>query len=361
MKTLHVETGRHLYGGPQQVLYLTRGLKSRNVGVTLVCPPKSALAAAASAAGVEVVELPYGGELDVRFIWRLREVLTERQPDIVHCHSRRGGDFLGGQAATMARIPAVVSRRVDNRELRLIGALRYRNFAHIVAISETIAAVLRRAGVDQRRLSVIRSAVDVQRFATRPDRRTVNAAFGLQPEDQIVVAAGQLIPRKGHRYLIDAAAALKATHPRLRIVVCGQGREEGKLRQQASALGVDDIVHFAGFKQELDDYLGGFDLLVHTALAEGLGVIALKAQAAGLPVIAFAAGGLPEIVADRHSGLLVPPADAAQLATAIAALLDDEDRRKRYAAAARQRACEHFALEPMIDAHVKLYEAVLSG
>jgi glycosyltransferase involved in cell wall biosynthesis len=305
------------------------------------------------------VELECAGDLDLRFMWRLRQLLTERRPDIVHCHSRRGGDFLGGQAAALAGIPAIVSRRVDNPEPGPMAALRYRKFRKVVAISEAIAAVLMEAGVEASKIEVIRSAVDAERFAHGRSRDELCETFGLRPEDQLVAAAGQLIARKGHEHLLAAAHRLKPRYPRLRVLLFGQGREERVLRRRAAALDVEDIVQFAGFRDDLDEFLGGFDLLVHTALAEGLGVIALKAQAAGVPVIAFAAGGLPEVVADEVTGRLVPPGDTAALSDAMAGLLDDSARRDRYAKAARERASREFGTQAMIDAHIRLYESVI--
>ncbi len=139
MKILHVETGRHLYGGPQQVLYLSEGLASRGADNILVCPPDSDVDVAARSQGIAVMNLECAGDLDLRFVWRLRQLLTEQEPDIVHCHSRRGGDFLGGQAAAMAGIPALVSRRVDNSEPGFLSGIRYRQFQKIVEFKCRIA------------------------------------------------------------------------------------------------------------------------------------------------------------------------------------------------------------------------------
>ena len=359
MKTLHVETGRHLYGGAQQVLYLTRGLAARGLDATLVCPPTSAIADAARAQGTEVVTIPCAGDLDLRFIWRLRGLLVARGADLVHCHSRRGADFLGGQAAAMAGVPAIVSRRVDNAESELMASLRYRRFERVIAISEAIRTVLVDSGVDSRRIEVVRSAVDVDSFEEGRSREAFCTEFGVTPGARLVGCAAQLIRRKGQRHLLEAVAALAGERPDLRVFLFGQGPDEAKLRSCAAKLGLQDVVHFAGFRADLDDYLGVFDVIAHPALAEGLGVIALKAAAAGVPVVAARAGGLPEVVVHEQTGLLVPPADPAALADALALLLDDSTRRERYARAAREHARREFSIDAMIDAHVKLYEAVL--
>ena len=116
MKILHVETGRHLYGGAQQVIYLARALGERGIDNTLVCSAGSGVDIAARDAGIPVSNIDGEGSHDLAFAFRLRQLLLAEKPDIMHCHSRRGGDFLGGLATTGTSVPAVVSRRVGSEE-----------------------------------------------------------------------------------------------------------------------------------------------------------------------------------------------------------------------------------------------------
>jgi glycosyltransferase involved in cell wall biosynthesis len=361
MKILHVETGRHFYGGPQQVIYLIDGLIERGHECILVCPPDSGIDRAARLNGIPVRNLFCAGDLDLPFAYRLVQYLQKTRPDIVHCHSRRGADVLGGLAASFADIPVVVSRRVDNAEIRLLAALRYRPFSRIIAISDTVARVLVEHDIDESRIEVIRDAVDTEQFAADPDCRTVREAFGVSPGDLVIAAAGQLIPRKGHRFLLQAAADLKETHAPFRLIIFGEGYLNNQLRAQAASLGLGDIVQFAGFRDDLDDFMGCIDIFVHPALAEGLGVIALKAAAAAVPVVGFAAGGLVEAVVHEKTGMLVAPEDAAGLRDAIAELIDDDERRRALGEAGRERMQKEFSIATMIDRHIEMYESVLHG
>ncbi|HNP64993.1 MAG TPA: glycosyltransferase, partial [Woeseiaceae bacterium] len=199
MKILHVETGRHFLGGPQQVVYLINALRERGHDNILVCPPDSGIDGVARLAGIRVQNLFCAGDLDLPFAYRLSQFLKEQTPDIVHCHSRRGADVLGGLAAVFAEVPAVVSRRVDNTEMRLMASLRYKPFDRIIAISEAVAAVLREQDIDADRIEVIRDAVDADRFAKKPDCSQFRDEFGVKDGMFTILAAGQLIPRKGHR------------------------------------------------------------------------------------------------------------------------------------------------------------------
>ena len=361
MKILHVETGRHLYGGPQQVIYLINALTERGHESVLVCPPGSGIDHAARVSGIRVQNLFCAGDLDLPFAYRLTQYLKELQPDLVHCHSRRGADMLGGMAATFADIPAIVSRRVDNAEMRLLAALRYRPFRKIIAISETIARVLREHGVDEGRIEVIRSAVDTEQLAQTTDCAQMRAEFAVPEDACVVAAAGQLIPRKGHRYLLQAVADLHHRYPELRLVIFGEGYLNNQLRALAASLGLGDVVQFAGFREDLDDYMGCIDIFAHPALAEGLGVATLKAAAAAVPVVGFAAGGVPEAVVDGETGLLVPPEDTDAFGRALATLIGDRELRRKLGAAGQDRMQKEFSIATMADRHINLYAAVLDG
>ena len=361
MKILHVETGRHLYGGPQQVLYLMSALNARGHDGTLVCPPGSGIDAAARQAGLRVRNLFCAGDIDLPFAYRLTNFIKEMKPDIVHCHSRRGADVLGGLAASFADVPAVVSRRVDNTEMKLTAALRYRPFKKIIAISDAVAAVLVDRGVEKDRIVVIRDAVNADDFKRGADCAAFRNEFHIPDSSLVFAAAGQLIERKGHRFLLDAIGKLKKQHKGFRVIIFGEGPLETELREQALTLGLGDHVQFAGFYENLDALFGCFDLFVHPALAEGLGVVTLKAAAAGVPVIGFRAGGLAEAVAHEKTGLLVAPEDVDGLAAAIESLLTDAGARERLGSAGRERMRAEFAVDTMADRHIVLYESILNG
>jgi glycosyltransferase involved in cell wall biosynthesis len=361
MKIVHVETGRHFYGGAQQVIWLMKGLQTRGIDNVLVCARHAAIESIARELGVRIVALPCSGDLDLGFVWRLRRVLTNEAPDVVHCHSRRGADFLGGQAASMTGTPAILTRRVDHSEPAVMAALRYRRFARIIAISENIASVLRAAGVSDDRLVVIRSAVETGQLARVQNRAILEKEFGIGEKEMAIAIVAQLIPRKGHRFLFEALSRI-AGHPAdLRLVVFGSGVLEDELKRLVSALGLQDIVQFAGYRSDLDDLLVNFDMLVHPALREGLGVAMLKAAAAGLPVIAFDVAGAREAVQNEVTGLLVPSSDSAMLADAIARLSGDATLRRKLGENGFLRMKKEFSIEAMVDKHVQTYKATIDA
>jgi glycosyltransferase involved in cell wall biosynthesis len=361
MKILHVETGRHFYGGAQQVVWLVDGLSARGVRCKLVCPPGSGIDREARDVGIDVLNLSCAGDLDVTFAWRLYKLLQREMPDLLHCHSRRGADFLGGQAAAVAGVPAVVSRRVDSSEGGAVSALRYQPYRQVIAISEHIADTLLAAGMRGKRLTVIRSAVDARNLAAHADRTVLQREFGILPGEFTIAIVAQLIPRKGHKYLFDALADPALATRNIRLVVFGEGALASELRARIKRLNLDNRVLQAGFRCDLDALLPAFDLLVHPAIHEGLGVAMLKAAAAGLPVIAFDAAGAREAVQHDVTGLLVATKDVAALRDAIIRLIDDPPLRETFGRAGRQRMLDEFSVQQMIEQHLQLYREAIVG
>ena len=161
----------------------------------------------------------------------------------------------------------------------MLARLRYRPFRQIIAISENIASVLRKTIGDDDRVIVIRSAVDVDRISRASDCERFREEFELDDGDFTIAVIAQLIPRKGHRFLFDVVPNLRDLYPNLRIILFGTGPEEARLRALAKQLNLDGTVQFAGFRHDLDDYLGCFDLAVHPApLAENAGFLGLGAM-----------------------------------------------------------------------------------
>jgi glycosyltransferase involved in cell wall biosynthesis len=358
MRIAHLEAGRHLYGGAAQVRYLVEGLTSRGVENLLLCPPDSELGAAVPAALVRA--LPMRGELDVTLLPRLARALASFKPDLVHVHSRRGADLYGGFAAALAGVPAVVTRRVDAPEPRLFGQLKYRPYRAVVALSRAITLQLRDAGVARERIVEIPSAVDTERYRPAAAARQRLCEGLALPRDALVVGVvAQLIERKRHSWLLALLPDLVRDLPQLRVVCFGRGPLEQRVRAELAERGLAEHVVLAGFRADLAELVPGFDVLAHPASREGLGLALLEAASAGVPVVACAVGGVPDVVLDGETGVLVPRDDATAFARALRALLASPAERRRMGAAARRHAERRFDTAQLVAAHHSLYTRVL--
>ncbi|PQJ96706.1 glycosyltransferase [Chromatium okenii] len=355
MKILHVEAGRHLYGGALQVLYLLRGLAARGHHNLLVCPRGSALAEAAAPVA-EVHPLALHGDADVLMIGRLWRLIRATQPELVHLHSRRGADVFGGVVARLAGVPVIHTRRVDNPEPRWRVALKYRLHDRVIAISEGIANVLIAEGLPAEKLRMVRSAVDWQQDAPACNRNAIRAQLGVPNDALLLGVIAQLIPRKGHRFLLAALPELLAAHPNLQVKFFGQGALAQELQRQIDAAGLRECVQLAGFRADLAEILTALDVVVHPALMEGLGVSLLQAASAGVPIIASRVGGIPEAVRDGENGVLVPPGDVGALRDAIHALLADSAQRQRFGANGQALMAREFSIDAMVEGNVAVYQ-----
>ncbi len=357
MKIVHLETGRHLYGGARQVACLLNALT--DCDNVLVCRSQAAIAEHVGG-HVRVIEMPMHGDLDVGAKLRLQRVLEQQRPDVVHVHSRAGADRFGGRAARTLGMPAVLTRRVDNPEPRLWARHKFSSYAAIAAISTPIADWLRRCvRIPAERVTQIASGVDVDGFADRGQARAnVAERYGIDPDRPVIAAAGQLIERKGHDVLLDALPSIVARHRDLRLVLFGRGPRAAALQQRARRLGLEANVIFAGFVGDLGALLAGFDAFVHPARSEGLGLVVLEALAAGVPVVASRAGGLVDAIEAERTGLLVPPGDPAALTAALLRLLEDAALGERLARAARERVQRRFSVPAMAGAYRRLYAAL---
>lgn len=358
MRILHVESGRHLYGGAVQVRHVVDGLARAGVDNVLVCARGGALAAQALAA--TVVPLPMHGELDVSLPLRLAAEVRRFAPDLVHVHSRRGADLYGGVAAARSGVPAVLTRRVDAAEPAWLARGKYRRYDAVVALSAAIERQLRAAGAPAERIVRIPSAVEPARFASRaPARARLLEAFGLPAEALVVGVVAQLIPRKRHAWLFSLLPRLVSEYPALHVLCFGRGALEAELRAELARLGLASRVALAGFRADLPAMLGGLDVLAHPADREGLGVALLEAAAARVATVACAAGGIPDVVLHERTGLLAPIDDAAAFSAALARLLASAAERARLGEAARRHVEERHSVAALVAAHRKLYRQVL--
>ncbi len=358
---VHVEAGKHLYGGALQVFYLLRGLRGEAMRNVLVCPEGSAIATAAADVVERVVELPMKGDLDIGFIPRLRRVLRSEGADLVHLHSRRGADVLGGIAARLERTPCVVSRRVDNPESPLVARLKYRLFDRVVTISEGIREVLLDEGVAPERVVCVHSAVDVEKFDRPCERDWFLREFDLPESARVIATIAQLIPRKGHRHLFEALPQVLERHRDLHVLLFGKGPLEEEIVGRLADPAFGGRVRLAGFRGDLERILPCLYGVVHPADMEGLGVSLLQAAAAGVPLIGTRAGGIPEIVRHGENGLLIEPGDVAALRRALLDLLEDKARARRWGEAGKAIVRREFSIEAMVAGNLAVYREVLGG
>ncbi len=360
MKVFHCDFRLTWAGGQNQLWLLARGLRERGHRQWIVTRPGSALAARAREGGFEVLEQPYRGEVDPRAHVRMIRLLAGHQPDVVHTHDSHSLTPAAVAARLVRPRPALVAHRRVDFPIRRHALSRWKYASgpdRLIAISRNVRDVLLAEGVPPEHVALIPSGIDLAAPAPLPGpglRERIAA-----PDDApLVLTIASLAAYKDHPTLIEAAARLRPREPATRWAVCGAGGLLDAMRGEVQRRGLAKRVHYLGFVPGARGLLAQADVFALSSRTEGLGTSVLDAMAAGVPVAATAAGGIPEMIEHGVTGLLAPVGDAVALARAVDRLLDDPRLGRRLASAARERVAA-FDVRRTIDATEALYRELL--
>lgn len=237
--------------------------------------------------------------------------------------------------------------------------------AQIIAVSEAVAASVAEAAPGAtRRVRVIQNGIDLAQFSRQQDpaqQVATRESLGFPLGASVVVCVARLSPEKNIGTLLEAIARLAPSMPALRLLLVGDGPWRPTLEHQSRMLGIAERVCFAGRRTEIPDLLEASDLFCLPSRTEGLGIAVIEAMAAGLPTVVSRIGGLPEVVDEGVTGLLVTPGDCGALAEALALLLSDSPRAAQMGEAGRRRAIKCFDSRAMVTATQAVYEAIHSS
>ncbi len=339
-------------GGPErQLLGLAQEMAGEQRSVFLTFPEQGRYRPFLRAAQQARIEVQALRADTPRLLQAGKEIVAQLrhlQADLVFCHGYKA-NLLGRLAARRVGIPAVaVSRGWTGESLRVrlyeaLDRLCLRWMDRVVCVSGAQAGKVLRAGVRPERIQVIPNAVDPDRFVD-PDHRYRNrlARVFRQPRSRIIGAAGRLSPEKGFDVLVAAAEIIMQRAPRTGFVLFGEGPCRSALLRQINSSGLAGDVILAGFRSDLDCFVPFFDLLVLPSFTEGLPNVVLEAFAAGIPVVATAVGGTPEVIEDGVNGYLVTPGDPQELADRICDAMASEERLRDMGLHGRQKVLEEF-------------------
>lgn len=363
-----VDSGKTWRGGQAQVELLMRGLRRRGVEATLCAPPGSVLARKAEEKGIPVLALTVSGGLDLGAVFRLQGYLRRRAYDIVHCHSSHAHSIawlalglLRGPLRGDATEPRlVVSRRVDFPVgAKGPGGARYRwGVDRYVAVSRGVRDVLAHCGVRADLIDIVPDGIDLAKFERVGDAGYLAGEFGLTPEHTVIGNVAALAPHKSQGDFVRAAAIIREEIPGARFFIVGEGELRPALEALVRELGLQKEVVLTGFRSDVLELLSRFDCFVLSSYLEGLCTSIMDAQAMGIPVVATRTGGVPDLVEDGETGLLVPPRDPSSLARAVVRMVRDGDLRRRCVRRAREQA-RSYDFETMVEGTLASYRRIL--
>ena len=357
LKLLYIDTENVWRGGQEQIYTLITGMLQRGHRVWLAAPSRAPLAERAQRAGAHLYSFQQRFELSLPAAWQLLGFMRERCFDIVHFNTQRPL-LAGGLAASLSDCPRamVCSRRVNFPLRTRFSRLKFNLFMdRVITVSASIQDTLIHDGVRPSLVEVIYEGMDLESVDAMPV-----APSSIADDHPVIGIVAHLSSEKGHSTLIKAVSLLLPSHPRLVLSIVGEGPLRAELEKLAKTLGASRNVLFLGFREDADSVMKSFDIFCLPSLSEGLSSAILAAMSNRLPVVATSVGGIPELVIDGETGLLVPPRDPERLARALQELLDSPELRKRMGESGRGRVEAHFTLERKIRNFERLYLELLS-
>ena len=358
LTSVHIDTTRTWRGGQNQVLQLVTGLSALGHPTWLVAHARGELKRRAQE-GLRFVGFAPRSEFDVQAAWQLGRVLRDVRADVIHAHDPMGVALtamaLQMQDGAGARPLVVAARRVDfHLKSHAFSKWKYRHVDVFIAASEVIGGILERDGIPRDRIVTVHDGVNIG-LIDKQKAADVHAAFWLPHGSPVVGNVAALAPHKGQKHLVAAAKLVVQEVPDARFLIVGEGELKEQLERQIKHLALERHVTLTGFRPDALGLMKSFDIFAMSSVTEGLGSAVLEAMACGRAVVSTRAGGLPEVVVENETGLLVPPNDEPALAQALITLLRDPVTRAAMGAAGRLRVIDQFSVETMVTRTVDVY------
>lgn len=378
-KLIRVITRLNMGGAARHAILLTRYARVPRGASLLVTGEverhEEDLLHLAQANGVRLVRISTlrnsaGLREDVASFIHLYRLFRRERPVIVDLHLTKAR-VLGGVAARLAGVPVVLETfhgtlfegyydRVRTTILVSIERLLARFMDGIIVVSESVAAdLIARRVVPRDRTYVIPLGLDLEQIGAKSAPGKLRAILAMDDRSPLVGVVARLVPIKGLRSFIEAAAIIAQAEPDARFVIIGDGPERPALERQAEALGLAARLTLLGWRRDVEDLYPEIDVVVLPSKNEGTPASLIEAMAAGRAVVATRAGGVPDVVTDEVDGLVVPVGDPPALATAILQLLRDPQRRRQLGEAARQTALLRFSINRLVVDMERLYQSLL--
>ncbi len=355
-----------LGGGQTALLLLAGNLDPHRFEVVIASGGDGPLAREAGQKGIAYVSVSLGKRLSFKPVREIADILGERKIDLLHTHGGIAGLY-GRSAARRARTPAVVHTlhgihylHYRNPLLRRLYILLERRYSRttdrliLVCRSDLTQAQKHRLAAEEK-MTVILNGTDIRLDVGADEIVHRRDEWGWPPGVPIVGTVARLHRQKGVIDLLRAAPRILGAFPEAKIAVVGEGPQGKSLRREARRLGLENRFLFLGERKDAASLLAMFDIFVSPALWEGLPFVLIEAAAMGKPIIATAVDGVPEVIENGKTGLLVPPGNPEALAEAALRLLGDREEARRLGEAARALVPPRFPLRRMVEQTQSLY------
>lgn len=360
MRVLHLISSGGLFGAEKVMLNLAeqhnnQGIPSWVMNIRNTHNPREELALAAIGRGVPSDAVVSKGRFDPKTIDLLCAFIKKNRITLLHSHNYKA-NLIGAMAARKAGIPVVATLHgYINHGLKLkfyeaVDRFNLHKFNKVVFVDESLKKWFR---PDSIKATVINNGVSSNGFVSYDARLIDNKKI-------TIGTVGRLSIEKGQRYLIEAFAVIAREYPKACLLIVGSGELLSQLQGLSRRLGFESQVRFEGFRSDVERFYRQMDIYVLPSLLEHFPLSVLEAMSFGKPIIATNVGGVPEIVKDGETGILINSGSAEQIAKALNALIIDKEMCNRLGAQAQKLVKEQYSIEKMAEAYIKVYRDVLS-
>ncbi len=334
-------------------------MKSRGHSVTIVCRKHAKLLPEALNRGIECKTLPLRSSYDIISMFKLFRYIKNEKFDVVNTHSGKDS-WIGGIAAKFAGFPALVRTRHLNIPLRrnIFNFIHYLPQSFITCGENMRQNLIKNCGFPENKVLSIPTGVE-ERFFRVKRTPELKSAFNLPQHSVVISNVGVLRGVKGHEVTLRAVKAVVSEIPHAVFILAGDGPKKNSLIRLADELRITSHVRFTGYIEDVTTVFAISDISVLSSHSEGIPQSILQSMAAGVPVVATRVGGVPEIIINEQSGLLVPPSDHIALASSIIRLINNPTLQNSIISNAREFVLKEHSVEVMLDKTELLYSKLI--
>jgi glycosyltransferase involved in cell wall biosynthesis len=355
---LHTESSNAWGGQENRSLLESKELIKRGHRAIILCQPGSGLEKYASEAGIPVAVVKMRSSYDPVAVNFIRRLIQREGIDVVNTHSSKDSWLASIGSWLSLKKPAFV--RTRHLAIGIKKSLTYTLLPHrIVTVSEYVRQLFLARGLPADKVVTIPSGIDTEKFDPARCETSLRRELGISASVPVVVMIAILRFDKGHYYFVHAAKEVLKMVPEVKFLIVGDGPQKENIMRYINELNINNNVLMLGLRRDIPKVLSTADLYVIPSIQEGMGQSTMEAMAMGVPVIASSVGGLPELVVDNKTGLLVPPGDISALARAIEELLSDKEKAGRLSDVARKSILRNYTIEKTVDRTLELYAEIL--
>ncbi len=359
-------------GGQMHVLLLSKYLDKTEFDVTIATEPQGYLVDEANKIGVPTLPITISNSFSVKTLVEMKRQFQQTDFDILHTHGGTAG-FWGRAAAMLNRLPSVrihtyhglhyLSEAYEGRKsFRIADRLALPFTTRVICVCKSDLQKAMAAGIaTEKKGVVIYNGIEVETFSHQTKRKELRQTLGVQENEIVVGTVGRLHRQKAQDILLQAFKKVLDQHPNVRLWIVGEGELRSGLERLAHDLGIGERVNWLGGRTDIPELLSAMDVFVLSSLWEGQPIVLLEAMASGKPVVATNVDGIPEIVENGKSGLLVEAGEVGPLALAMEQLILHPQLREEFAARGKDRISEEFTARHMAGRIAQLYRSSLNS